>query len=229
MKMRPMILRFSSGSSTPASASRKRVARVDGTQAIAEALAERGRRPARPRPARSRPLSTKTHVRRSPIGAVDDQRRGDRGVDAAGERADDAARRRPARGCARPRGSTKFSIVQSARRWQTRKRKFRRISVPLSGVRDLGVELDAVDAAARGRRTAAIRRVVARRRATSKPGGERSMRSPWLIHTAASSAPPKPAKRSTSSMRSRSARRRTRVRSRAPTLPPSDGLSTCMP
>ena len=51
---------------------------------------------------RSRPLSTKMQVSRSPIGAVD-ERRGDGGVDAAGEGADHAAVADLLRGCGRRR------------------------------------------------------------------------------------------------------------------------------
>ena len=78
---------------------------------------------------RMTPLSTKMHVRRSPIGAVDEQRR-DRGIDAAAETADDAAVSDLSRGCVSVASCTNDDIVQSPVHPQTSYAKLRRMSGP---------------------------------------------------------------------------------------------------
>jgi hypothetical protein len=93
-------------------------------------------------------------------------------------------------------------------------------------VRDLGMELHAVDrplAVAQG----GVRRVVARRRASRSSSGMRVIWSPWLIHTRVERPPS-----ASSGSKARDAgcpRGRTPSASRAPTSPPKARLRTFIP
>ena len=97
MNAAPMILRFCSGSVTPASRSRNRS--VASTNSSGSFRRSNRVRTCAASFSRSRPLSTKMHVSRSPMRPVQQHRR-DRRVHAARQPAHDPARRRP---CARIR------------------------------------------------------------------------------------------------------------------------------
>jgi hypothetical protein len=139
MKTRPMALRFTSGLHVGERVE-KLLPRVDGPEAIAEAPAERvGDALGLPCPQHA----VVDEDAREPVadGLVDD-RGGDGGIDAAGERADDflVADLRPD---ALDSSATKFSMVQLGSALQIENRKFLQEHGALLAVMHLGVELDA--------------------------------------------------------------------------------------
>ena len=143
MNVWPMIVRFFSGSSTPASASRNELRRVDRDELDAEVRAER----ALDLLALVQPQQARVDEDAGELVAdrAVHERRGDRRVDAARQPADHARRRRRARGSSPPRSRRTRPASSSARAWQTWNRKFAMISAAARRVRDLGMELDAVN------------------------------------------------------------------------------------
>ena len=180
MNSRPMILRFSSGSVTPASASRKR-SWASTTCRSTPVAATKSRSTCSASPWRSSPWSTKTQVSRSPIGALDEGR-GDRGVDAAGEAADGAARRRSGARIRSSCSSTMLTIVQVGRQPAMSCRKCSSTVWPCSVCMHLGVPLHAGEAAL-DVLEGGHRRARRSRRRTVKPAGAPTTESPWLIQT----------------------------------------------
>ena len=163
-------------------------------------------------------------VSRSPIARVH-QRRRHRRVDAARQPADRRGRRRrPCARIARDRlVDERPPSSSSARSRRSRNRKLREDLAAARRVRDLGVELHAVELARRRRATAANGAVGARRRSTSKPGGQR-LDAVAVAHPDRR-APRRPRSRAnrSPSARRRCTRRRGRTRAGRPasTLPPS--------
>ena len=152
MKVWPMMRRFCSGSSTPASRSRNRSERRRRCRAIpscpAKTVSIRSRSPAR-----SRPVSTKTHLSRSPIArwisaaATDESTPPDKPISTRSSRADaganlgelglDEARHRPVAGLAADLEHEVAQHLRAARR-----------------MHDLGMELDAAQRPSRVRTAA---------------------------------------------------------------------------
>ena len=129
MNVAPMIFRFCSGIGDAGEPIEKQLRRVDEHQRQLqplEALADL-RRLVEPQHAVVDEDARQLVADR----AVDDERR-DRRIDAAAQRADDAAARRPARGSRAVASSTNDAIVQSPVQPQTPYAKLRRISRPLS-------------------------------------------------------------------------------------------------
>ncbi len=190
-----MILRLVSGSVTPASASRKRFC-ASTTLRSTPVAATKSRSTCSASPLRSRPWSTKTQVRRSPIArwtsaaataesTPPDSPQTARDVPTfatiAATASDDDVDHRPGRADAR-------DLVEEPLEH----------GLAVRGVDHLGVVLDAgeppVEALERGDRGAP------EDARTSKPGGASCTASPWLIHTVwsvgspASRVPPAPSR-----------------------------------
>ena len=183
MNVAPMILRFFSGSVTPASRSRNRSRRVDEHRAAGCSRSKRVadlRRFVQPQQAvvdedAGQPIADRP---------VHQQRR-DRRVDAAATGRRRRARRRPARGSAPTLSSTNDAIVQSPVQPQTPNAKLRRISMPLLGVRDFGMEQQPVELPRRTLPSPRPARWPTSRRPRS-PGGAAATKSPWLAQTRSS-------------------------------------------
>ena len=144
MNSRPMILRFCSGSVTPASAAKKRASASTTCRSALKAPAKSASTPARS-PCRRRPLSTKMQVSRSPMALSSSLAATDESTPP--DRPRMTRPRSPT--CLRmwtSASSAKLAIVQIGDSLQTRKRKFDEQLAAARRVRHLGVELDAVDA-----------------------------------------------------------------------------------
>ena len=118
---------------------------------------------------------------------VDEQRRGRR-VDAAGEPADDARRRRPGRGSARPARRSPRPATSALAAGDLAQEALEDLGA-VGRVDDLGVELDPVEAALRRSRR---RRPASRgsRRARRSPAGASKTVSRWLIQHCCSAGSP---------------------------------------
>ena len=145
-----MILRFCSGSVTPASLPRKR-SLASTTRRSALKASRNSDSTCAASPARCRPVSTKMQVRRV-ADRPEHQRRRHRRIDAARQAADRAPGRPDlARATAATASSTKPAIVQLGSQPQMRNRKLRQDLAAARGVRHLGVELHAPELARRRR------------------------------------------------------------------------------
>ena len=180
MNSSPIVLRFSSGSITPAERSKKRSRGVDVDQLDALVALERLHHLSRSRPCGA---ARCPRTRRS-AGA---RRPGARGRRPPTSRHLQTTRRSPARRrpgpARRPPGSSMIDVIVHVG-WQpqTSIQEAAQQGLAVGRVHDLGVELDAVDPARP--------RAPARRRAASgvlavtvKPSGARTIESKWLIHT----------------------------------------------
>ena len=143
MKVWPMIVRFFSGSSTPASASRNRFDASTVTSLMPEVRPERALdllalvQPQQP--------VVDEHAGELIADRAMDERRRDRRIDAARQAADHARRCRPARGSFGSRSSTNAPGVQLGSASTDAEQKVRDQLAAARRVRDLGMELHAVD------------------------------------------------------------------------------------
>ena len=192
MNTRPMVLRFTSGSSTPFRAS-KNCLRASTTRSRSPNLARKTSATRSASPALSTPLSTKTQVSLSPTA---------RSMMAAAT-AESTPPERPQMTFSLPSWArifstswpTKFSIVQLGSALQMPNTKLRRTSLPRSLWWTSGWNwmpqrrfLTSAQAAIGELPVCAM---------IFQPGARLSMRSPWLIHTVEpSTSPAMPAKRS---------------------------------
>ena len=142
MNVAPMILRFCSGSVTSCSRSRNRS--VASTNSSGSSSRSNRVRTCAASSSRSRPLSTKMQVSRSPIALCSSTAATVESTP-PDKPADDAAVADRARESAPTLSSTNDAIVQSPRQPQTSNAKLRRICSPLFGVRDLRMEQQPVE------------------------------------------------------------------------------------
>ena len=177
-----MILRFCSGSSTPSSSSRKRSCACTCTSGTPEVLAER--------------LDDLLRLVLAQQAVVDEdarelvadrlvhEQRGDGGVDAAGERAEHALARRPARGCARPapRSPRPASTRAARRRSRRGSSSARPCRAACARPRDGTARRRARARATRTRRSASTREPAT----TRAPSGGATTESRCDIHTVCS-------------------------------------------
>jgi len=223
MNVWPMMRRLRSGSRSPASRSRNRCSARTVTSGTSRCSRKSASTSSRSR-SRKRPLSTNTQVSRSPIAWCTSTAATEESTPPESAH---SARRSPT--CARIRAAASAmnaSIVQALAQPQIRWAKLARICAPAC-----------VWATSGWNCTPQIGRCASRTAAngefslvpsTTKPGGRRSTRSPWLIHTTRS-APPG---RSANSGSSRSSLNSARPYSRSSafsTRPPSRWASNCRP
>ena len=228
----PMILRFCSGSVTPASASRNRSRGVDDAQV--EPGSGRGTcaRPARASPCAQQAVVDEDAGQPRRRSRAEQQRRRDRRVDAARQAADRRGRRRrPARGSRATASSTNAGhrpVAGCSRRCRTG--SCARISPPRGVCADLGVELHAVDRRASVARPPRTAQLSAARRAARSPAAAPRRGRRGSSRPAISSPAAKPWNRSPSARRRVDRRRgRTRAARAGSTLPPSSCAVSCRP
>ncbi len=185
MNVSPMRMRFVSGSVTPASCARKRSEAstcTSGTWKWSPNVSTT----CSASPCAQQAVVDEHAGQLLADGAVHEQR-GHGGVDAAGEAADHAARRRPARGSARPARRSRRAPSTWRARGRRRERKFLSMSVPRGRVLHLGMELHGVEPALgilhrghrrRGRRGGDAEAVRARARPRRCGSSSRSRRRP---------------------------------------------------
>ena len=174
-----MILRFCSGSVTPASAPRKR-ALASTTRRSALKASRKSASTCAASPARDRPVSTKIDVSRSPIARSTSAAATDESTPP--DRPHTARPLSPTCRCTvATASSTKLFMVQLGSHLQMRKMKLPRISPPRGVCATSGWNCtpqnlrDGAATAAAGQ--------LALSPTTLKPEGSDSMRSPWLIQT----------------------------------------------
>ena len=178
MNSRPMILRFSSGSLTPASASRKRFW-ASTTCSETPVAATKSRSTCSASPLRSRPWSTNTQVSRSPIARCT---RAAATAESTPPESPQMARRSPiwvriASICS----STMLTIVQVGRQPAISSRKWLSTCWPCSVCITSGCHC--TPARRRSRSSKAATGVSAVEASTANPAGAATTESPWLIQT----------------------------------------------
>ena len=180
MNSSPIVLRFVSGSVTPARLARKRSAAFTWTSGIRKCRANVSST-CSGSPSRMQPGVDEHAGELIADRAVDQQRRDGR-VHAARQRAEHLSRRRPARGSRRPRRSMMFVGVQSGSSPQPSYEEPLHDVVPVRRVGHLGMELHGEQARGPGSSIAAIG-IWSVRAVTRNPSGARVTASPWLIQT----------------------------------------------
>ena len=194
MNSSPMIWRFSSGSSTPASRARNRSRASTITRFMPEVALE------------GHPQQLRLLLAHEAVVDVDagqpiahgamDERRGNGRIDAAGQRADDLAVRAGRRAWASTRSriaatvdSMKLAAVQVGSTPGDADHEVAQDVPAARRVHDLGMELDAVEVAlaASARPAKGVESVCA---VDAKPSGSRVIESPWLIQTGCSRSKP---------------------------------------